>query len=102
MLEYLHFCEVCNRICSEAKVLGEKKPTNHYPHHLYYNEAQAKMEQPEGECFEELSPETGALLKSLPDTPRSLVMKAEYLKKINELQRGQGWVVGVRTFMKGS
>ena len=60
--------------------------------------AQAKMERPEqGDGFDKLSPETGALLRSLPDTPSSLELKAEYLRKVNELQRGQGWVVEVRS-----
>ena len=59
------------------------------------------MEQAEGEGFDNLSPETGALLQSLPDTPRSLELKAEYLRKVNELQRGEGRVFEVRKFMKG-
>ena len=36
-----------------------------------------------------LSPETAGLLASLPDTPNSLALKAEYLSKANELQRGE-------------
>lgn len=50
--------------------------------------SKVKLEFPDEEQVEVLSPETAKLVKGLGDSPESVQLKAEILRAANELKRG--------------
>lgn len=55
--------------------------------------SKVKLEFPDEEQVEVLSPETAKLVKGLGDSPESVQLKAEILRAANELKRGHVFVM---------